>query len=443
MHIGFVSPEMTGHLNPSLALGREIARRGHRVSVFTGPKVRPKVERAGLGFVPIGEAEAAETEAGVARLGELSGLRATLHTIRMLRSAALTLERELPGAIRKSGVEGLVVDQVCPAGAVVADQIRMPYCVACNALACYADPSVPVPTLLWRYRPGGLVKLRNRLATAAILPAFNRLAGVGRGDTSPMMLFLEFERGLAHVAQQPAFFDFPRERLPEQLHYTGPWHEPARDDDVPFPWHRLDGRPLVYASLGTLQNKLRHVYAAIAESVAGLDLQLVIALGSTETSVDLPPRENVIVVSYAPQLRLIDRAAAAITHAGLNTALECLSRGVPMVCLPITNDQPGVARRVEWLGAGEVLPIRRVRSTSLRRLLTKVLETPRYAEAARRCRSEIETANGLVGAADVIETALARGERVPRPAEAFNLPPARPPSGTPREPRPAGARPLA
>jgi len=442
MHIGFISPEMTGHLNPSLALGREIARRGCHVTVFTAPKALPKVERAGLGFAPIGEAEAAATEAGVAKLGEMSGLSATLQTVRMLRRATMTLERELPAAIRDSGVEGIVVDQVCPAGAVVADRLGLPYCVACNALACYADPSVPVPTLLWQYRPGGLIKLRNRLSTAVILPAFNRLAGVGRGDISPMLLFLEFERGLAHVAQQPSFFDFPRERLPDHLHYTGPWHEPARDDDLAFPWERLDGRPLVYASLGTLQNKLRHVYAAISESVAGLDLQLVIALGSSVASVDLPPRENVIVVPYAPQLRLLDRAAAAITHAGLNTALECLSRGVPMVCLPVTNDQPGVARRVEWLGAGEVLPVRRVNVARLRRLLIRVLDTPRYAETASRCRDEIEAANGLVAAADVIERALTRREQVLRPAGVTSSP-GRPLSGTRHEPRPDAARPRA
>lgn len=418
MHVGLVCPEMTGHLNPLLALGREIARRGHRVTVFTGPRARPKVERAGLELSALGEAEEAESAAAVEKLGELSGIAATFYTIRLLRQAADILERELPAAVRETGVDGLVIDQVCPAAAVVADRIGLPYCVACNALACYVDPAVPAPTLLWRYHPGWLARLRNRMSMAVLTPLLNRWAGVKRGGVSPMMLFFEFDRGLAHVAQQPAFFDFPRGRLPDHFHYTGPWHEPARDDDLSFPWERLDGRPLVYASLGTLQNKLRHVYAAIAEAVIGLDVQLVIALGSKTAALELPPRENVIVVPYAPQLRLLDKAAAAITHAGLNTALECLSRGVPMVCLPVTNDQPGVARRVEWLGAGEVLPIRRVSVGRLRRALVRVLEEARYRQAARRCREQIEAIDGAAAAADVIERAIARRERVPRPGGA-------------------------
>jgi len=49
-----------------------------------------------------------------------------------------------------------------------------------------------------------------------------------------------------------------------------------------------------------------------------------------------------IVVEFAPQLELLKRAALCITHAGLNTALECLSNGLPMVAIPITNDQPGL-----------------------------------------------------------------------------------------------------
>lgn len=419
MHVGLVSPEATGHLNPSLALGREIARRGHRVTVFTVPRAQAKVEHAGLELFALGEAEdEQESVAAIEKVGELSGLAATSYTVRVLRRSADILQRDLPPAIRKSGVDGLVIDQVCPAAATVADRIGSPYCVACNALACYTDPALPLPVLLWRYRPGRLARLRNQISTAVMMPLFDLLAGVRRGGVSPMMLFFDFERGLAHVAQQPAFFDFPRDRLPNHFHYTGPWHEPARDDYLSFPWERLDGRPLVYASLGTLQNKLRHVYAAIAEAVTGLEAQLVLALGNKNAALELPPQENVIVVPYAPQLRLLERAAAAVTHAGLNTALECLSRGVPMVCLPIANDQPGVARRVEWIGAGEVLPVRGVTAARLRRTLVRVLDDPRYGEAARRCRHEIEKVDGAALAADIIERALSQGERVLRPADA-------------------------
>ena len=58
-----------------------------------------------------------------------------------------------------------------------------------------------------------------------------------------------------------------------------------------------------------------------------------------------------LVVHFAPQLEILTRAALVITHAGLNTVLESLSEGVPLVALPLGNDQPGVAARLKARGA--------------------------------------------------------------------------------------------
>jgi zeaxanthin glucosyltransferase len=98
---------------------------------------------------------------------------------------------------------------------------------------------------------------------------------------------------------------------------------------VDFAWERLNGRPLVYASLGTLQNGSEEIFRIIASACAGLDVQLVISLGG---GLD-PERLGVLsgdplVVRYAPQLEIVKRAAAVITHAGLNTTLESLAEGV-------------------------------------------------------------------------------------------------------------------
>ena len=62
-------------------------------------------------------------------------------------------------------------------------------------------------------------------------------------------------------------------------------------------------------------------------------------------------------VRYAPQLELVKRAAAVVTHAGLNTTLESLAEGVPLVAIPQGNDQPGVAARIAHHGAGVVVPL--------------------------------------------------------------------------------------
>ena len=124
---------------------------------------------------------------------------------------------------------------------------------------------------------------------------------------------------------------------------------------------------------------------------------------------DLPG--DPVVVGYAPQLELIRRSALTISHGGLNTALESLARGVPMVVLPVTYDQPGVGSRVEWSGVGRSISVGRLTVDRLRDAIRIVLGDPAYRERAGRLQASIEAADGLNRAADVIEGAFGTGRR--------------------------------
>lgn len=50
-HFGIFCPGAIGHLNPMVSLGRELVRRGHRVTLFGVPDVRAKVVQSGLEFL--------------------------------------------------------------------------------------------------------------------------------------------------------------------------------------------------------------------------------------------------------------------------------------------------------------------------------------------------------------------------------------------------------
>jgi MGT family glycosyltransferase len=209
------------------------------------------------------------------------------------------------------------------------------------------------------------------------------------------------------MSQQPRGFDFPRKELPANFHFVGPLHSSTTRARTAFPWDRLDGRPLLYASLGTIQNRLGWAFRAIAEGCAGLNAQLVISLGGgleQEQFTNLP--RDPIVVPFAPQLELLKRAAVCITHAGLNTALESLANGVPMVAIPITNDQPGVAARVRWTGSGEAVPLNKLTASSVRDAVSNVLTNPQYRHRAAKLQAEIAGLRPLDRASEIVESAL-------------------------------------
>jgi zeaxanthin glucosyltransferase len=115
---------------------------------------------------------------------------------------------------------------------------------------------------------------------------------------------------------------------------------------------------------------------------------------------------NVIAVSRAPQLELLKRATLCITHAGLNTALEALAHGVPMVAIPLGFDQPGIAARIAHHGVGEFISIEETPSAErLEGLIRKVLGDPVYGERARYFQDVIARGNGLEIAVHIIEKA--------------------------------------
>jgi UDP:flavonoid glycosyltransferase YjiC (YdhE family) len=421
MHIGLTCPELSGHLNPMTTLGRELVRRGHRVTVVARPDGEAKAVAAGLGFAALGAVEfpRGAIAAQAKTLGGLTAREALRYTIEMMRLAAEVTLRDLPAVIRSERLDALVIDQVNPAAGTTAEIERVPYVQVCNALALNRDNACPPAVLPWRYRPGVFGRLRNGVGnwflfrvTAPVRDEIN--AHRVRHGLAPRV-GRSVPAYLAEIAQQPAFFDFPRARPEPRLHFTGPWHAAGGGGDVPFPWERLDGRPLVYASLGTLQNRLADMFATIAEAVAPLDVQLVISLGSADQDVSALAARcpgDPVIVPVAPQLQLLDRTALAITHAGLNTALESLARGVPMVAIPVTNDQPGVARRLEWLGLAEVVLPRHLTAPRLRRAVERVLGDPGYRTRARERAAEIARLDGVGRAADIVERAFLTNEPV-------------------------------
>ncbi len=177
---------------------------------------------------------------------------------------------------------------------------------------------------------------------------------------------------------------------------------------IPFDWSWLDGRPLVYASLGTLCNGLLSIHRTILAAAARLpECQMVFSIGSNVDAADLGAiPKNAMVVASAPQVELLQRAAVCITHAGLNTTLESLAAGVPMVAIPIGYDQPGTAVRIAYHGVGEFVEVDDLNPDTLLQLLDGVLHQPGYREKAHHFRDVLGTIDGLTIAADAIEKAL-------------------------------------
>lgn len=417
-HIGILCPTLTGHLNPMMALGYELKHRGHRVTLVGLLDGKSKALAAGLEFLAIGAETwpVGSTAQSLNMLGQLSGMAALRYSIELMRQATSALLEEAPAALQSIGVELLLIDQALVGGSTVAQVLDLPFISICCVLMFNQDLNVPPFFTTWQYHPTWWARLRNQLGnqllSVLIRPSIRQIAKYRQQWNLPPLEYpSKVYSELAQLCQQPAAFEFPRQFLPTCFHFTGPYSNPASREPDDFPFNQLTEQPLIYASFGTLQNRLLGMFQIIAEACQTLDVQLVIALGSGSLPESLPTLPgSPLIVGYAPQLELLRRAALTITHAGMNTVLESLSNGVPMVAIPITNDQPGVAARIAWTGTGEVISLKQLSVPKLRSAIRHVLVMESYKNNAVRLQGAICRAGGINRAIDVIEQVISTGD---------------------------------
>ncbi len=425
-HFGVLSYKGAGHLNPLIALSRQLMARGHRVTFLLNAEMEDNILACGLEFVAIGT-----LDTGSARHRKPSGgIAALRYRVRRTIGEMEMFLRETPPALDRAAVDALIVDELALAGPTVAEMLRLPYFILSTSVPHNFGWSVPrriapAKSLLARFQSVLLeISVFNmRGPVRRRLDRFRREASLG-----PIREIRKIFPELAHITQLPQCLDFPRSHLPSTFCYAGPFIDEAARPAITFPWEQLDGRPLVYASLGTTRKCEPVVFHWIAEACYGLGVQLVTSLGGRRDPgmfQNLPG--NPIVVKEAPQLELLKRAIAVITHAGLNTVLETLMYGKPMVAIPKAFDQPAIAARLAWRKAAIVLPSGKLSAKQMRAALREILEDPTYRKAAEKIQVELQSHHGLEHAVDRIEAAFeqyAGSRKLPA-----NFSPVAPPAG--------------
>jgi MGT family glycosyltransferase len=417
MKIGFISLSVPGHFNPMSAVARQLQSRGHDVVMLSLSWIEPLARAANLPFIPFGEKEwpakqSQETIGTLSRLNGEEGLQFTVDAV--ARQVTKVKWRELPRLLPANGIDALVLDNYDFYSQVVPMSLGMPYAVLSNALHFDYSGYTPLCVYGWAHENTPEARQRNHqgiskftqmlIRSNAELIAEVEKVGIKPNWEDPSSLFSD----LPWITQCPREFDFANSHWPKKFHYAGPFHDGKGRLDFPFPWDQLTGEPIVYASMGTVQNGNAQIFRTIAEAVSKhKGLQLVLAIGNVLRREQTGPvPNNAIVVNNAPQLELLKKASVCITHAGFNTVLEALTQGVPQIAIPVTNDQPGVAARIADKKTGKATSLDGLDVSNLSSLLDEVLNNPIYRDNTRAIQKAIARKNGLSVAANLLEQAF-------------------------------------
>ncbi len=373
-----------GHTNPTLNVVRELIQRGHEVWYYSYELLREKIEATGARFVSCDafDSEMKLTPREAARLGSDLAL-----STKVLVDTTLALDDAVCRHMEQLKPDCIVADSMAVWGKAVAQKLGIPF-VSSTTTFAFNKHSAQI-------MKQGFTDLLSMLFS---MPKVNRHIKRLRNKGYPVHSILDIiqnDDNTHTIVYTSAEFQPCSETFSDKYSFVGPSIRPATETV------EKTGKRLIYISMGTVNNDMLPLYRSCIDAFGGTADQVILSVGN-QISLDafgkLPA--NVSVASHVDQIAVLEKADVFVSHCGMNSVSESLYFGVPLVMLPQTSEQKGVATRVLQLGAG-LMP-EKADGASLWDAVSRVLADPSYRESAEKIAHSFRRCSGAKGAADKI-----------------------------------------
>jgi UDP:flavonoid glycosyltransferase YjiC (YdhE family) len=418
----FTLINLGGNVPPTLAVASELTRRGHGVRVVVpdaGPeaadaRMRMRADAVGVTLVPRSvrwrDGFVPPQPRGIfaGRVGKFFGPLSDTYGgyVQSLAWADAVL-----GVLRERPADVVATDVLLPGGLIAAESAGCASAVLMHAIFIFRplDGRPPpglglMPARRW---PG---HLRDALIGAAINRVHRRdalpLTNHARGQFGLPHLrrpFEEFDRANRFLVMSSAHFDFRPRRLPANVVYTGFAYDGfAADEPWKWPWPTHGDRPTVLVSMSTNDQGQFDVLQRLMTAVAGLPIQVLVALGPSLRGRRLQTPPNVAVRSWVPHECVMPKVSLVVTHGGHGTVMKTLTAGVPILCIPLTADQPDIAARLVARGVG-VRISKHAGPAAMRAAIMSVLQDQTIGTRVKALSERLRAENGVNVAANELE----------------------------------------
>ncbi len=177
-------------------------------------------------------------------------------------------------------------------------------------------------------RPKSLRLVLSKLRHVANALVLRRALSTRHGVKGPGVLRTVFGSSDLNIVYTSRAFQPCGETFDETFQFVGP-PVGSRSEATDFSWP-TGTHPLVYVSLGTLFNADAGFYRHCFEAFRREPVEVIMSVGS-QVSIEAlgAPPANVTVASSVPQLLVLERAAAFVTHAGMNSVTRACASPSP------------------------------------------------------------------------------------------------------------------
>ncbi len=384
-----------GHVNPTLPVVRELVSRGEQVAYYLTDEFEPRIRHTGAAFRRIDDTQMGSgPPPGVTAMGQTDPEK-----VRQMMADGLRLVPGLVDWVRDEDADCVVYDPFCPWGRALAAILSLP------AVAFVPSYAMTENFPLVRRLSSIFEEQRSPEAEEAMSDLrdvswqlHDRYGLVPLRPTDP---FITAEA--LNIVTLPRPFQPDADALDERYVFVGPSISP-RSDASGFPLERLADNPTLYISLGTVFNANPEFFDACFDAFAESEWQVVLSVGTrTDPSTFVRIPDNFLVCPHVPQLEVLEHTDVFVTHGGMNSVMEAIYYGVPMVVVPQQPEQAMTAARVAELGLGVALEPGEVTAGALRDAVTTISGDAGYQSRIVHMQQAARDAGGYLRAADVIQ----------------------------------------
>lgn len=384
-----------GHLNPSIALAKQLVSAGHHPIIASSAAMENSVRNTNINFANVGlnwsEAHVESTFPEISKLDENSKAKQMEELLWSISPRAVIpdlvdlIERDSPDLVIANGYDW--------SGALAAEKCGIPYVIASISARI---PKMSYELLFWeRYQA-----LRREFGLSAD-PACKKREK-----------FLE-------LSFMPKSWALPNYQAHVNEHFVAPlFFDKHEKSDISWA-PPTNGKPLIYVSFGTVTNQMTHLIQIIIEGLKEVNCEVLLSIGNNNSVSHFPsPPSNIQIVNYIPQSMVMPHVKACICHGGVSTTLAALAEGCPLLILPISADQPINANVCLLSGASIALNPKAFKETTpglkqvnpetltpedIKVAIEELLTNPRYSLSAQKVQKEIQALPDISHAIRLIE----------------------------------------
>ena len=374
-----------GHTNPTLGVVHELISRGHQVYYYSYNMMRDKIQSTGAVFVSCDEYDQEQ------RLDAKDGARIgkdLAFSTQILVDTTLALDDTVCEHMKELNPDCIIADSMAVWGKAVALKLGIPF-VSSTTTFAFNQYSAKI----MKQSPGQIFGMI--FSMSKINKNIKRLQDKGYPVKSVLDIIQNDNNTDTIVYTSPEFQPCS-ETFSEKYVFVGPSIRPVEN------MIEKKADKLIYISMGTVINDSTEFYKKCIEALANTKYQVIMSVGNLiniEDLGDVP--DNITISRFVDQIAVLSQADVFLTHCGMNSVNESLYYKVPLVMLPQTSEQDGVATRVEQLGAG--VRLKHINAKAIRETIESVLNTKSYYEQASKISQSFHKCTGAKGAADKIE----------------------------------------